>query len=133
MNTHNGITFKMGTLFLERREIRLPFSNMPLEGLFPPALLMTVRFSLSLHGQGCFIKQLFLETTIKCPHGTSNRHFFPTDDDIRRPSLCDFFIDVYVLFCWKDNLTLSTTFLIFLILLVILQGRMAFFQELMTL
>ena len=129
VNAHNGIAFDMAKFFLECRIIGLPFSDIPLEGLFSLTFLMAVWFSVSLHGQGCFIKHLFLEATIKRPHGTSNRHFFPTDDDIGRPSLCDFFSDVDLLFLGQDNLAPSATLLVLLVLLVIFQGRMAFFQK----
>ncbi|MBK4759322.1 hypothetical protein CU024_2850 [Enterococcus faecium] len=91
--------------------------------------MMSIWFPLTLHGQSRFIEHLFLELAIKGSYGTADWFLFTPNDNVWRPALGNFFFNVGLLFLWQDDVSSATPFLIFFILLVVFEGRMAFFQE----
>ena len=113
-STHNGVAFDVPELFLERRIIGFPFGNMLFECQLSATFLVAIGFSFPFHRQCRDIKDLIFEHAVKCSYRTIDCCFCMADNDIRRPTLRHFVLNIIELFLRKDHLSSSAVLFVFL-------------------
>lgn len=124
VGAYNGVSFDMPELFLERGIIGFPFGDRPFERLLSPAFLMAIGFSFPFHRQGALIKDTSFELSVEGAYGTIDGHLLPADQDIGCPTLSHLVLDIGLLFLRRNDFPSSAALLVFLVLLVKLEGCM---------
>lgn len=109
--------------------VSFPFRNMPFECLLSAAFLVAIGFSFPFHRQCGFIQDTIFEQVIEGAHAKIDDSFCSAYDDIWRPALGYFALNIREFFLLQYNESPSVALLILLISGIVIERHVFHFQE----